>query len=46
MTTAEQRAPRAAREAADQLAADGHHVHYVAQGEAQCLTDQCPKERP
>lgn len=36
-------APRTAREAADQLAADGHHVHYVADGQPRCLTGHCVK---
>jgi hypothetical protein len=39
-------APRTAREAADLLAADGHHVHYVADGEARCHTGHCiPEEQ-
>ncbi|MGW4602717.1 hypothetical protein ACWENS_05505 [Streptomyces sp. NPDC004532] len=39
-------APRNAYEAADQLAAAGHHVHIVADAESVCHTGQCPKERP
>ncbi|MEU0102204.1 hypothetical protein [Streptomyces sp. NPDC006267] len=31
----------AAREAADQLAAEGHHVHYAASGETRCHTGHC-----
>ncbi|MER7726414.1 hypothetical protein [Streptomyces sp. NPDC096323] len=34
----------AAREAADQLAAQGHHVHYAAHGEARCITGHCTTE--
>ncbi|WP_430479330.1 hypothetical protein ACQZM9_21870 [Streptomyces sp. P11-1] len=35
------RAPNAALAAADQLAADGHHVHYAASGETRCHTGHC-----
>ncbi|MGC5343670.1 hypothetical protein [Streptomyces sp. DT171] len=35
----------AAREAADRLAADGHHVHVVAHGEVRCHTGHCTKDR-
>lgn len=31
----------AAREAADRLAAQGHHVHYAAHGETRCITGHC-----
>lgn len=31
----------AAREAAEELLADGHHVHYVAHAEQVCLTGTC-----
>ncbi|WP_329219205.1 hypothetical protein [Streptomyces microflavus] len=31
----------AALAAADQLAADGHHVHYAASGETRCHTGHC-----
>lgn len=33
----------AAREAADHLAAQGHHVHYAAHGEARCITGHCAR---
>ncbi|WP_424862122.1 hypothetical protein [Streptomyces sp. MMS24-I29] len=32
----------AAEEAADALAADGHHVHVVSSGETRCHTGHCP----
>ncbi|AGK80420.1 hypothetical protein SFUL_5532 [Streptomyces microflavus DSM 40593] len=31
----------AALAAADQLAAEGHHVHYAASGETRCHTGHC-----
>jgi hypothetical protein len=34
-------APRTAYEAADQLAAEGHHVHVVAHSESICHTGHC-----
>lgn len=46
MTTASPRLygrRNAAREAADRLAADGHHVHYVAHGEPRCITGHCTR---
>jgi hypothetical protein len=39
-------APRNAYEAADRLAAEGHHVHVVAEGESTCHTGHCTKGRP
>lgn len=44
MTTASPRLygrRNAAREAADRLAAQGHHVHYAAHGATQCITGHC-----
>ncbi|GAA5056355.1 hypothetical protein [Streptomyces similanensis] len=43
MITAPRRAGRtnAARQAAEQLLADGHHVHYAAHAEQVCLTGEC-----
>lgn len=44
MTTASPRLygrRNAAREAADHLARQGHHVHYAAHGEARCITGHC-----
>ncbi|GGW68100.1 hypothetical protein [Streptomyces griseoloalbus] len=34
-------APRNARQAAEQLLAAGHHVHYAAHAEQVCLTGTC-----
>ncbi|QWQ43080.1 hypothetical protein KME66_20430 [Streptomyces sp. YPW6] len=34
----------AARDAADYLAAQGHHVHYVASGETRCHTGHCTRK--
>lgn len=34
----------AARTEADRLAAEGHHVHYAANGQVQCLTGHCTRE--
>ncbi|MFF6985612.1 hypothetical protein [Streptomyces sp. NPDC010273] len=31
-----------AREAAEQLAAQGEHVHLVAEGQAKCISGLCP----
>ncbi|MEU0001966.1 hypothetical protein ABZ069_34165 [Streptomyces microflavus] len=31
-----------AREAADALADQGEHVHYVSDGHTQCLSGTCP----
>lgn len=39
-------APRTAREAAQQLADAGHHVHYVAWGESVCITGHCTPHNP
>ncbi|MFD7994527.1 hypothetical protein [Streptomyces mexicanus] len=39
-------APRNAYEAADALAAAGHHVDMVTDGQRYCYTGHCPKERP
>jgi len=36
-------APRTALEAAQLLVADGHHVHYVTEGQTRCLLDPIPK---
>ncbi|MFD5057411.1 hypothetical protein [Streptomyces sp. NPDC058394] len=41
--TAPETAPLTALEAAKRLAADGHHVHYVADGEPRCLTGHCTR---
>lgn len=38
--------PCPALDAAQQLAAEGHHVHYAAHGEAICLTRHCTPEKP
>lgn len=38
--------PCDAFQAADQLAADGHHVHVVADGQALCHTGHCTREEP
>lgn len=34
-------APRTAWEAAQQLAAEGKHVHYSASGQSVCITGHC-----
>ncbi|WP_318203014.1 hypothetical protein [Streptomyces sp. SCL15-4] len=34
-------APRSAAEAAHQLAAQGHHVHIVSEGQGVCLKGEC-----
>ncbi|MGW4300413.1 hypothetical protein ACWEHT_11610 [Streptomyces sp. NPDC004646] len=41
-TSTPPRAPRTALEAAQQLAVDGHHVHYVSEGQAVCISHACP----
>lgn len=33
-------------QAALQLVADGEHVHYVAEGEARCVSGDCPPNHP
>jgi hypothetical protein len=35
-------APRSAYEAADLLLHEGHHVHFVAEGESICYSWHCP----
>ncbi|MFI1535556.1 hypothetical protein [Streptomyces anandii] len=39
-------APHSAWDAAVELADEGHHVDYVAEGERRCLTGQCPPSFP
>jgi hypothetical protein len=34
-------APSTAWEAAQQLAAEGKHVHHVSEGESVCVSDHC-----
>ncbi|MYR37416.1 hypothetical protein GTX14_13025 [Streptomyces sp. SID4944] len=33
--------PSPARTAAEDLAAEGQHVHYVSEGQSLCLSDVC-----
>lgn len=33
-------------EAAQQLIADGEHVHFVAEGEAWCVSEHCVPKQP
>lgn len=36
--------PPAALDAAHRLVADGHHVHYAADGAIRCLSGHCTEE--
>lgn len=45
INTAPYRTPEPALDTAQALTTDGHHVHYVSEGQTRCLSGHCTPRR-